>query len=151
MRIGIALLLLLAGCSGIRPYPTDSSGNITLRQQTEGHVSATVHIHRVDAQCRSGYQGSLSLDRPSVTIELPFGQLSYLLVEFDTSSFFAGSRSTSFGVLIDPRAGSRYTVDVRYRESIYDVGVTEADARTGQRRVLPRHDLGACRPGRDPG
>ncbi len=145
MRIPIASLLLLVGCSGLRPYPTDSGGNVTFREKMDGGVSAVVHVHRVDAQCRTGYQGTVSLDRPSVTIDVPEGRMSYLLVEFDTSGFFAGNRSTSFGVFINPGAGSRYSVYVRYRESIYNVAVSETD-RAGQRRLLPRRDLGTCLP-----
>ncbi|BDG05729.1 hypothetical protein [Anaeromyxobacter oryzae] len=148
MRRAIALLCGLCACSGLRTYPTVPGGNLSVRPRLEAGVTAALHVHRLDAQCRVEYLGTVKLDDAQLTLDLPAGQASYLLVTFDTSSFFAGRRNTSAAALLNPRAGWRYELDVRYREDIYDVALSEADPHTGQRRVLARRDLDACRPGR---
>ena len=145
-RLAAWLVVLGAGCSGLTTYPTGPGGNLAVQAQMDGGVRAALHIHRVDAQCRTEYQGTVPLDRPSVALGLPAGQTSYLVVTFDTSSFLGGSRSTSVGALVTPRAGDRYDLAVRYRDSIYDLALSESDPRSRQRRALPRLDLDACRP-----
>jgi hypothetical protein len=145
MRVWAALLVVLgAGCSGLKTYPTDPGGNLAVRAQMDSGVRAALHIHRVDAQCRTEYQGTVQLDPPSVALGLPAGQTTYLVVTFDTSSFLGGSRSTSVGTLVTPRAGQRYDLAVRYRDSIYDLALSESDPRSRQQRALPRLDLNAC-------
>ena len=143
MRAAALLLALAAGCSGLKTYPTDPGGNLAVRSQMDRGVRAALHVHRVDAQCDTGYAGTVQLDRPSVALGLAPGRRSYLVVTFDTSSFLGGSRSTSAGTLLEPRTGSRYELAVRYHDSIYDVALYETDGRG--RRALPRRDLSACR------
>ena len=145
MQISAFLLLALAGCSGLKTYPTAAGGNLAVRTDMDSNVRAVLHIHRVDAQCRAVYRGTVQLDRPAVALDLLPGQRVYLVVTFDTSSFFGGSRSTSVGTLLDPRPGSRYELAARYHENIYDAALWESDSATGQRRPLPRRDLQACR------
>lgn len=145
MRLWVVVLVALsAACSGLKTYPTGAGGNLAVRTQMEGNVRAAMHIHRVDAQCRTEYQGTVQLDRPSVVLSVPAGQASYLVVTFDTSSFLAGSRSTSVGTLLNPRPGDGYELAVRYRESIYDVALSQSDPR-GRRQPLPHRELDACR------
>jgi hypothetical protein len=141
----LLLVALSAGCSSLKPYPTDPGGNLAVRTQMDSQVRAVLHIHRVDAQCRTEYQGTVPLDRPSVSLDVPVGQTSYVAVTFDTSSFLGGSRSTNVGTLLAPRSGSRYELSARYREGIYDLAVAESDARGRERRTLPRLDLSSCR------
>lgn len=144
-RSVVVLAALVAACSGLKTYPTGAGGNLAVRTQMDSSVRAVLHIHAVDSQCRTEYQGTVQLDRPSLMLEVPAGRPSYLVVTFDTSSFLGGSRSTSVGTLVTPRAGSRYELAVRYRESLYDVALSESDSRGGQRRALARHELEACR------
>ena len=145
LQTSLILLLALAGCSGLKTYPTTAGGNLAVHSEMDSGVSATLHIHRVDEQCRTEYRGTVQLDRPTVALDLPPGQRAYLVVTFDTSSFFAGSRSTSVATLLDPRPGRRYELAARYHERIYDAALWESDPATGQRRPLPRRDLQACR------
>ena len=146
MRLSlIAFLGLLSACSGLKTYPTAAGGNLAVRTQMDGNVRAALHIHTVDAQCRTEYRGSVQLDRPSLVLDLPAGRPSYVVVTFDTSSFLGGSRSTSAGTLLEPRSGSRYELSVSYRESLYDVVLSQSDSKGGQRRALPRRELEACR------
>jgi hypothetical protein len=140
-----ALLLVfpaLAACSGLTTYPTDAGGNLAVRTHMDSSVRAALHIHRVDAKCQTRYAGTVALDAPSVSLSLPAGQPSYVVVAFDTSSFLGGRRSTSAGTFFTPRPGSRYELNARYRDDIYDVALVETDARG--RRTLPRRDTEAC-------
>src|SRR5689334_4524136 len=119
-RLLVVVALVAAGCSGLETYPTDPGGNLAVRSQMDSGVRAVLHVHRVDAQCDTRYLGTVKLDQPSVSLALPAGQRTYLVVTFDTSSLLGGSRSTSAGVLFTPRAGGRYQLAVRYQDSIYD-------------------------------
>ena len=143
MRAASLLVLVAVGCSGLKAYPTDPGGNLAVRSQVDSDVRAVLHIHRVDADCRTEYRGTVPLDRPAVSLALPDGQPAYLVVTFDTSSLLGGSRSTSAGALLVPRAGIRYELGARYRDGIYDLALSESDGRAG--RALPRRDLSACR------
>ncbi len=143
MRAAWLLALAAAGCSGLKAYPTDPGGNLAVRSQMDRDVRAVLHLHRVDRDCRTEYRGSVPLDRPAVSLGLPDGQPAYLVVTFDSSSFLGGSRSTSAGALLVPRAGHRYELGARYHDGIYDLALSESDGRT--RRALPRRDLDACR------
>ena len=97
MRAALLLLALVAACSGLRTYPTGPGGNLAVRSQMDDDVRASLHIHRVDAHCRTEYVGTVELDRAALLLGLPPEQTSYLVVTFDTSSFLGGSRSTRTG------------------------------------------------------
>lgn len=142
-RVLLAFALALAGCSGLKTYPNDAPKNVHVATQTERGVRAALHVHQVSGECARRYEGTLALDRPVLDIGLPAGQPSYLVVSFDSSSFMAGSRSTSVGTLLTPRAGYEYELAVRYRQDIYDVALREID-RKGARRELARRPLAGC-------
>lgn len=146
MRIAPALLLLAlaAGCAGTRPYSGEGRNNLTVRTAIERGVSATLHVHRVLADCATEYRGSVELDRPVIELALPADTQSYLVVSYDTSSFLGGSRSTNAATLLRPRAGQSYELAVSYRDAIYNLSLREGSA---SGRELPRRDLVTCRAG----
>ena len=148
-RIALALVTLacLAGCASTRPYSSDGSANLAVHSAIEKGVSAALHVHGGGAGCATEYRGSIDLDRPLAEIALPPGSPAYLVVSFDTSSFFGGSRSSSVGTLVTPRAGQRYELFVSYRDDVYDVSLREAGVRGRPGRELPRRELSACRSG----
>lgn len=147
MRVLSVLLALVAlgGCAGVKTYPTDATGNVTVRPELDRGVRATVDVHFLDAKCEAQHQGRAALQVPATTLALPTDRLSYVAVTFDTSSFLRGSASTSAGTLIRPRPGYSYQIDARYHANIYDVRIVEIDRRSGARRELARRDFGACR------
>jgi len=140
----LVVALGVSACGGTKPYRNDGAENLAVRTELDSGVRATLHVHRVDANCQAEYQGSLALDRPSLSIGVPAGRISYLDVTFDSSSFLAGSRRMNAGTLIRPRAGYRYEVAVAYRNSLYQLAVREIDPRSNASRELPRRDLAAC-------
>ncbi len=129
-------LALLAGCSGGRkPYPSQAPENLSVRPSLSG-VRAALHIHGVDAQCRTEYLGTLELDRPAVALGIPADRLSYLVFDFSGSSWLRGSHRMTQETLLRPRAGHLYEIAATYRENIYQVVVRE----------LPLQDFSSCRP-----
>lgn len=152
-RRNLVLLLavsLLAGCSGIRPYPDTADKNMLIRTETKSgsifsKVRAAVHIYRVDANCQIEYEGTVKLDQPSVPVGIPANRPSYLVFDFSSSSFLANSRSTiSYETLFKPRAGHSYDAKVSYKDDIYNVEIRETNSRKSSGRVIDRQDLSAC-------
>jgi len=128
--------LVLAACGGSQIYRNDGEKNLTVRTELR-EVTAVLHVYEVAGDCNTTFRGTLPLDRPAVEIAMPDTRASYLVVRFDSSSFLGGSRAISAGALVEPRAGYRYELNVRYRNSIYDLALRAID-RKGARRELPR-------------
>ena len=143
-------LAFVAGCSGIKTYPDASAKNLIVRSDVDSgsrfsSMHAALHVHKVDAGCRTEYQGTVRLDQPSIAVGIPPDRFSYLVFSFEGSSFLGGSSSaTSVGTLLKPRAGYRYEFAVTYRENIYNVVIRETDPRIGSSREIVRRDLETC-------
>ena len=144
VRLTLAAALALGACSGLKTYPNDGLKNVHVATQTERGVRAALHVHEVNGECTTRYQGTLALDRPVLDLGVPAGRPSYLVVSFDTSSFMAGSRSTSVGTLLTPRSGYEYELAVRYKQDIYDMVLREIDRDKGVSRQLARRPLSGC-------
>ena len=150
----IAAAVLLAGCSGIKTYPNDLPKNLHVRTEAASgsafsSLRVALHIHQVDAACRTEYQGTVQLDAPAIDVGLPSGRMSYLIFTFSGSSFLGGSSSsTRHETLLQPRAGYAYDARVRYKEGIYHVELRETGARGAAGREIERRTLADCgRPG----
>jgi hypothetical protein len=141
--LAFAAVAFAAGCSGLKTYPNDAPKNVHVATQTDRGVRAALHVHELSGDCATRYEGTVALDRPALDLGVPAGRASYLVVSFDTSSFMAGSRATSVGTLLTPRAGYEYELAVRYKQDIYDVALREID-RKGGRRELARRPLAGC-------
>ena len=88
---GLALALI-AGCSGLRPYPAESaSKNLTIRMNAS-KVRAELDVHSVDPQCRAPYIGTVKLDKPTVAVGIPPDAWSYLKFDFASSRLLRGSQ-----------------------------------------------------------
>jgi hypothetical protein len=141
---------LLAGCSGIKAYPDTSPRNLFVKTEARsgsafGSVRVSVHIHQVDASCRTEYLGTVQLNEPAVEIGLPPDRPSYLVFNFYSSSFLGGSTgSINYETLLQPRAGYTYDATARYVDGIYLVEIRESSARGSAGRELAQRGLGAC-------
>jgi hypothetical protein len=151
-RIAASLLgvVLLAGCSGIKTYPDASPRNLVVRTEaSSGSMLAksrvSVHIHEVDASCRTEYLGTVQLNEPTVEIGIPAGRPSLLVFSFYNSSFLGGTTGNiNYETLLRPRAGYTYDATARYREGIYYVSIRESGARGGPGREVARRGLNNC-------
>jgi hypothetical protein len=141
---------LLAGCSGIKTYPDTYPRNLFVKTEARsgsafGSVRVSVHIHRVDANCRTEYLGTVQLNEPAVEIGLPPDRPSYLIFNFYSSSFLGGSSgSINYETLLRPRAGYTYDATARYADGIYHVVIRESDPRRSTGREIGQRGLAEC-------
>jgi hypothetical protein len=141
---------LLAGCSGIKAYPDTSPRNLVVKTEARsssvfGSVRVSVHIHQVDANCRTEYLGTVQLNDPAVAIGISPDRPSYLVFNFYSSSFFGGSSgSINYETLLRPRAGYTYDATARYAEGIYHVVIRESDPRRSTGREIGQRGLAEC-------
>ena len=151
-RIAAGLLgaCVLAGCSGLKTYPDISPRNLIVKTEaTSGGVLSrtrvSVHIHEVDANCRTQYLGTVQLNEPTVEIGLPSDRLSFLEFSFYGSSFLGSSSGTiSHDTLLRPRAGYTYDASARYTDGIYHVVIRESGRRGKPGREIARRSLAEC-------
>lgn len=140
----------LVGCSGIKTYPDALPKNLHIRTEASSgsafaRMRVAIHIHQVDANCRTEYQGTVQLNEPSVQIGIPPDRLSYLVFSFSSSTFLGGSSSsTSYDTLLRPRAGHAYDAKARYADGIYRVEIRESDPRRSVGREIERRGLDEC-------
>ncbi|HET7764323.1 MAG TPA: hypothetical protein VFK92_04465 [Burkholderiales bacterium] len=140
---GASAALVLAACSGLKSYPSDFPANLVVRSELD-KARGSLHVHQVDASCRTDYRGTVALDQPSVAVGIPPDRLAYIVATFDTSSFFGGSSATSVGTLLRPRTGYRYELRLKYRDNIYDFAMSEAGPGKASRPIA-RRDLDTCK------
>ena len=149
--IGLLLALaLLTGCSGLRPYPNTLDKNLHIRTETDSgsifsKVRAEVDIFRVNADCKTEYQGTVNLKGPSIEVGIPSDELSYIVFVFSNSSFLASSRSSiSHETLLRARAGYNYNIKVSYIDDIYNVAIKETHPRRSKGREIELRDISKC-------
>src|SRR5712671_2847970 len=137
----LGVLSWLAACGTAVLYQDSGAPNLHLSATANSGVflMATVvylDIHRVTADCRPEYVGSLNLRAPLAlreppsAIHLPEDQLSQLVFKFKT---VGGNYSglTSYSTLLRPRAGHTYAATVTYDAGLYDVEIREIDPHGG--------------------
>jgi len=149
----IVLLLalsLLAGCSGIKTYQNTIYKNLHIKTETDSgsmfsKVRAAVDIYRVDAECKTEYEGTVQLKNPSVDVGVPSSRLSYLVFVFARSGFLSSSSSTiTYNTLLKPRVGYNYDIKVSYINDIYNVVIRETHPRNKKSREIELKSLNAC-------
>lgn len=144
---------LLTACSGIKPYPDVREKNFQVRTRTDSgsifsKVRASLDILRVDAQCRTEYEGTVDLKKASVKVGIPAERWSYLVFYFSSSGLLSNRSSTmSQATLLKPRPGYRYDAEVTYRDDTYNVVIHESRSGTGGGREIALRRLDACERG----
>lgn len=144
----VTLLLvfsMLAACSAVKTYPNTLDKNLHVITKTDSGVDAAVEIYEVKPDCSIKYSGTVQLDTPDVDIGIPASRSSYLVFVFARSGFFTGSSTITYDTLLRPRSGTRYDIDVSYREDIYNVVVRERLA-ANKRREIDQKSLEDCKP-----
>jgi len=149
--IGLLLAFsLLAGCSGIKTYQNTPDKNLHIKTETDSgsmfsKVRAAVDIYRVGPDCKTEYEGTVQLKKPSVDVGVPSGRLSYLVFVFASSGFLSNSSSTiTYNTLLKPRVGYNYDIKVSYIDDIYNVVIWETHPSKKKSREIELKDLNAC-------
>jgi hypothetical protein len=144
------LFSLLMGCSGIKTYPNTANKNFHIKTETDSgsmlsKVRTAVNIYRVDADCKTEYEGTVQLKSRSVDIGIPAERLSYLVFVFSSSGFLSSSSSTiTYDGLLKLNADYLYDVKVSYVDDIYNVVIRETDPRNKKSREIELKDLNEC-------
>ena len=150
----MAVLLLagaVAGCAGSRPYVSSAENNLRFTTLAESgswvsSVRASVHIHSVDENCRTNFQGTIRLDGSDIATGIPVGQPSYLVFSFDSSSFLANSSSTiNYKTMLTPRRDHDYDIAVEYVDDTYNATIREVNRANNRRREMHYTPLDTCR------
>lgn len=152
LYIAVSLLAagLLAGCSGIKTYPNTLAKNLHVRTETDSaffsKVRVDVDVYRVAADCKIEYEGTVKLNEPLIDIGIPSDRTSYLVFNFNSSSFLAGSRSSiDYDTLLKPRGGFDYNVKLSYKDDIYNVVIMEKNRSKSSSSEIERKDLNKCK------
>jgi hypothetical protein len=149
----VAVMLLagaVAGCAGPRPYVSSSENNLRFTTVAESgswlsSVQASVHIHSVDENCQTSFEGTIPLGGSPIATGIPVGQPSYLVFSFDSSSFMANrSSSITYKTMLTPRRDHDYDIAVEYVEDTYNATIQEVNRRNSRRREVHYTPLGAC-------
>lgn len=151
-HIGATLLCaaFLAGCAGTRPYEPTSDRNVQFTSEVDSgswhsSVQASVHVHSVDPDCRTTYEGTIPLKGTTVVTGFPAGRLRYMVIAFNSSSLLLNRRSSiNYSTMLTPRDGHDYEIAVKYQDDTYDASVMEVNRGNGARRRLYHRPIDTC-------
>jgi len=156
MRRGTAIMAMLPGlaaCTTAALYQDAGTPNLHFRATSTGSflTFTTVHldIHRVTADCRAEYVGSLNLwaplplRPPAEGAHLPEERLSELVFKFNTHGGNTESQ-ISYTTLLRPRAGHNYEAIVTYDAGFYDVEIREVGPNGATGRKIEHRSLSEC-------
>jgi hypothetical protein len=154
-QVSFPVLLLgfffLTGCSGIKTYPDHLEKNLYITTTTESgsffsSVNASVDIYQLNTDCSLDYQGTVKLDKASVSVGIPYDKHSYLVFGFASSSFLAStSGSITYETILKPRRNYRYMINVSYIDDIYNVEIRENHPSKKLSRNIDTVGLSACK------
>ncbi len=118
-------IIALSGCSGIHTYQSGGvPENVTFTPELQSG-SVRMDVYDVDVGCHADYAGSVEPGKDPVKIGMPSNQQRFLVVTFEDSSFFTGTRITKTRLYFIARPGSTYDIKASYGDSMYNVVVRE--------------------------
>ena len=139
------LLFLLPGCSALSTYSNTSPINLIISKQTDANITTQVHIYNVSNKCQLHYIGTINVESKSIKSGLATNTPSFIEVQFSSSSFLYGDRSTSYGTLLKPETGYQYELNTRYIDNIYNVSLFERNLKSSRKKELDTQSLEQCR------
>ena len=149
IMLALWTVVFLAGCSGMKPYQNTQDNNLHVRTAADSgswfsSMRAAVDIHRVTVDCKTEYQGTVQLNRPTIDVGIPSDRWSRLVFVFSSTSFL-GNRSgvMTYETLLKPRSGYQYEAAVTYKDDMYNVVVGETPPGSVTREIEHK-DLRAC-------
>jgi len=146
----VLLVVLAAGCSGLKPYRTHGQNNLVILTSTDSGsvftgIKSAVDIHHIDSDCNTEYQGTIKLDRSRLETGIHTNTPVQLIFVFESNTWLAGtSSSISYNTLLDARPGYRYEAKVSYRDDFYDVSLTAYPPHRAPVEKIQRTPLSAC-------
>jgi len=152
--IGITAGALLVGCAASLPrYPNDRPKNVTINLHFEssgGFLSSSeafAGVNDIAKDCSTKYKGWVKLDEGKNDVGLAIGQPTMLVVELSHSSWLGNSSgSMQRGVVITPKPGAHYLLDVNYADAMYDIRLYQM-TRNGKKRLKRVNAPPGCKKG----
>lgn len=141
---------LLAGCSGMKPYPNSLEKNLHVQTALDSGsmfsaVEAAVDIHRLGQDCSTDYEGTVQLSGPTIDIGIPSNRWSRVVFVFSSYSFWWNRSGTiSYETLLKPQVGYHYPIKVTYRDDQYNVTIRETRPGSALSREIDRKDPRTC-------
>ncbi len=134
-------VLLLAGCAASLPrYPNELPQNVAINLQFKssgGFLSSSeafAGINDIAGDCSTHYKGWVKLAQGRNEVGLTIGQPTLLVVELSHSSWGGNGGSMQRGVVITPKSGVHYQIDVNYADAMYDIRLY-AISQAGKKRL----------------
>lgn len=139
------LSVVLSGCTLIKTYKSSYPKNFTVSGKSSSGVRTSLHIHSISKSCKLNYIGTVGVRDNKKRAGLPLNQKIYLEVEYFTSSFlWMNNKSTSYGVVINPRKGYTYTLKSQYNDDVYDVSLHYNKRGSKNRYEVPVVGIDSC-------
>lgn len=151
VALSLGTASLLAGCSGIKPYPGTTDNNLHLRTVADtgslfSSVRAALDIYHVGTDCSVHYEGTVQLNHPTMDVGIPPNRWTQLVFVFASSSFWRNRSGTiTYDTLLKPKAGSDYGVIVSYKNDMYHVVIKETSANRSSDHEIEQQPLSVCR------
>jgi hypothetical protein len=146
LLVVLAALVLVAGCSGLRPYPNTLEKNVFVDVKADRGVKVSMNVYKVEDNCDVSYEGTVRMKGERTGVGIPTGRRSFLAVNFGRSSFLMGKSSISHGALLTPRSGKVYKMKAVYTKGMYNVEIREARSADDKGRELEFKLLEDCKP-----
>jgi hypothetical protein len=142
--VSLSLLIVAAGCSGMKTYPDAGEKNLSVRTKTQSgsifsNVEAFLHVYHFKDACEVDYLGTVELKNASSEVGLASGRATYLAFAFRTTATGGRSALNRRTFVLTPRPGARYIADVSNVEGIYNASLREVGLRGAPgREIEPR-------------
>lgn len=139
----LLLAVLFQGCSGTKPYPKQSTDNISVKTKIDSgfllsSMNAYMHVYEIDETCKESYLGTIPLDRERIHSGVAVDKDIQFYVEFSASSFILPEANAAMGIPVNVKTkkGYTYEFDLVYKDDIYNIDVFEINDKTKKRQKL---------------
>lgn len=143
-------ILILQGCSGIRPYSSVNGKNAVAKAVSIGtnvlnNVRFAIDIHSVDNLCMLTYIGSITVDSNPVWIGLPAGKPAYLQFRFEKRGLLTMQGTLLYSGMMTLKNSYKYELNMGYEKGIYSYSVFETTLRGTHRRRIDLIEIQKCK------
>lgn len=142
----------LVGCASIKPYSSSHPANTTVTTSAQSgslldRVQVELDIYLLRPDCSLEHLGRRTLRDATTELGLPSDVNLYLEFLFVKDSWIHSNQSVvSHDTTLRVRPMHRYSVDVRYSGSLYEITLREKSQSATSARVLERQGLDRCQP-----
>lgn len=141
---GLLTLFFLQACSSLIAYKNSAPVNLKIIKQTDSDIRTQIHIYDVSQNCQLDYVGTVNMNTDMTEIGVNVNKLSFVEVQFSSSSFFSGDRSTTYGSLLTPSKNYKYELNANYIDNIYNVTFFKNKLKSNNKMEIDPMGLESC-------